>query len=817
MKSSVVDKSRKDKSNSRALLGLLGFTLLAGIGYATFGRHPELLQHMPQFASFFGISFTFFAQAHILLTAGILFFYLYSTTRFKWLGAFVAVYVLSLSSELTGTATGLPFGPYAYTGLLGAKWFGLVPLLIPLSWFTMALPGYYLAYLAFPDTTQRVKRIGFAALLLTLWDLALDPAMSFLTPYWQWGEAGAYYGMPFINLAGWFLTGLVLMTALHLLNVERWFSRLSPRWMTSYYLLVLLLPLIMVVAGGLLLAALLTTVSISLCLSFIWQRRKNRMQEMPAGDAPAPDLLETEQLNDYFAYHSRSFSFAARFFSPEQYRLVTRLYAFCRTTDDIADIYAASHGKEQAIAQLDEWERRVQLSFQGIPSGITWLDELMYRSLQTGVPFEVISDLIAGVRSDLDQVSFNTLDELNRYCYCVASVVGIWLCYLFGVRDPEVLDRAAAMGRAMQLTNILRDVGEDLSMHRRYIPLELMQKHGISQDELLAMEAGTLQPTESYKILMEDLIERAEADYRFSFRGLSAIPQSFARAAAVAAEVYKGIHRGIRRNRYNNFKHRAYTRWYEKILLTLRGLNRLRKTQKRPFIPAKQFYEVTQTEGASNGKARSPLTFYTSMLLVWAGSFSGPLLTQSAPTPLHFVATDQFTHPMNPIDKSDQELIQQLRSMYLAAVEDEHLIAEALDLIGKLTYKLPGVQAYEAAFIILRAKHVFWPHKKMRYLNEGLPRLDTLVSLHPQDVEVRYLRLLSCYYLPRFLGRGDTVEQDIKALAGLLPAARFTYPEKLYDDMVQFVASSPMLEDAEKSRLTAAIAPGASYKATSGE
>ncbi len=798
------------------LYTLFGFTLIAGIGYATFGRHPEWLQHVPQVAGFFGVSFTFFAQGHILLTAGVLLIYLIRATQFRWIGAFLAVYALSLSSELTGTATGLPFGPYSYTELLGIKWFNLVPLLIPLSWFTMALPGYYIAHLAFPAKEQAVKRIGFAALLLTLWDLALDPAMSFLTPYWQWGEAGAYYGMPYINLAGWFITGLVLMTALHLLKTDAWLDRLSVRWMASYYLLVLLLPLIMVAAGQLWLAAALTTITIGLCLYFVYTRAKDRIdeeqqQEMER-EATAPDRLEPEQLNDYFAYHSRSFSFAARFFSPEQYRLVTRLYAFCRTTDDIADIYAASHGKEEAIARLEDWEQQVQLSFQGIPSGITWLDELMKRSFQSGLPFDVISDLIAGVRSDLDKVAFQTIHELNRYTYCVASVVGIWLCYLFGVRERKVLDRAAAMGRAMQITNILRDVGEDLRMHRRYIPLELMQKYGITQDQLLAMEAGTLKPTESYKILVEDLIERAEADYNFSFRGLTALPASFARAAAVASQVYRGIHRSIRRNRYNNFQRRAFTRWYEKAFLTLRGLNQLRKTQKRPFIPANQSYELSKNT-LNGGRSSFPFTIYTSLFLVCVGTFS-PSQIQAMPATDALPHNTHTIHHQYPMYTTDQKLIEQLRTQYVAAVTDEELITDALATISQLKNPQPVIQAYEAAFIILKAKHVFWPTKKMRHLNEGLPKLDALVDAHPLDVEIRYLRLLSCYYLPRFLGRSDSVDQDMKALAHLLPRAGKDFPTTLYQDMVRFVASSKILSSEEVNTLNLLLQQKPTFRST---
>lgn len=129
--------------------------------------------------------------------------------RIPALFAFVAVYLVSLASELLGTGYGVPFGPYSYTSLLGPKWFNLVPLIIPLSWFTMSWACWVIA-------RQRIS--GVPAILLgtsLLVDLLLDPAMSKVTSYWIWGETGSYYGMPWSNLFGWAVTGLVLFVILH--------------------------------------------------------------------------------------------------------------------------------------------------------------------------------------------------------------------------------------------------------------------------------------------------------------------------------------------------------------------------------------------------------------------------------------------------------------------------------------------------------------------------------------------------------------------------------------------------------------------------
>jgi putative membrane protein len=125
--------------------------------------------------------------------------------------ALIAVYAVSLASELMGTGWGVPFGPYSYTSLLGPKWFELVPLLIPLSWFTMSWVCWTLAR----QHRSGVRAVLIATVLLVSWDLLLDPAMSKVTSYWVWGETGSYYGMPWTNLFGWGVTGLVLFVILN--------------------------------------------------------------------------------------------------------------------------------------------------------------------------------------------------------------------------------------------------------------------------------------------------------------------------------------------------------------------------------------------------------------------------------------------------------------------------------------------------------------------------------------------------------------------------------------------------------------------------
>lgn len=240
-----------DRLSRAALWVLVAFTGFTLAGYATFGLHPGLLARVPQVAGLYGLAFRFFAVGHVLVAGAVLFVFLLRHAGAKWLAAFAVLYGISLTSELLGTSMGIPFGEYGYTPLLGIKWFGLVPLVIPLSWFFMSLPSYALALRALPEPGQTARRVLLASLILVSWDLALDPAMSYATKYWEWGEVGPYYGMPLLNLVGWYVTGLLLMGALAALRSEAWIRPLPHRWLGAYYLANLALPLGMSIAAGL--------------------------------------------------------------------------------------------------------------------------------------------------------------------------------------------------------------------------------------------------------------------------------------------------------------------------------------------------------------------------------------------------------------------------------------------------------------------------------------------------------------------------------------------------------------------------------------
>jgi uncharacterized membrane protein len=230
------------------ILALVSIASVAG--FATFGLHPEWLAGRPSAVRFYAISFGLFSQAQVWLAFVVFALVLTKHIRFAWLPALAALYTISLISELLGTSFGIPFGAYSYDRALGPMWLDRVPVIIPLSWFVMATSSFALTRVTQPHASTRMT-VLFASLVLLAWDLALDPAMSAATRFWKWGEAGPYYGMPLLNLLGWYVTGVALMAAFVAVRADRWVQRIPARFIVFFYAINVLLPLGMNAAAGL--------------------------------------------------------------------------------------------------------------------------------------------------------------------------------------------------------------------------------------------------------------------------------------------------------------------------------------------------------------------------------------------------------------------------------------------------------------------------------------------------------------------------------------------------------------------------------------
>jgi phytoene synthase len=278
----------------------------------------------------------------------------------------------------------------------------------------------------------------------------------------------------------------------------------------------------------------------------------------------------------YLARHGRSFSFASALIpEPHRTRLIA-VYAYCRFTDDLVD--NGRRSRATALARLDWWLDASQAAYEGLPSQHPLLRVAMQDMAQSNVSFRYVADLMRGMRMDLSRRHYDTVDELRTYCYRVASVVGLWLTELFGVHDAATLERAASLGVAMQLTNIVRDVGEDRERGRLYLPRELMRRRGLTTATIDRVRTGRGPIPREYGAVLEDLMAVAEHEYGEAWKGIPALPDFFQPAVAVASRVYAAIHEVVRANGHDTLRRRAVTSTMRKLAIagaTLRefGLN----------------------------------------------------------------------------------------------------------------------------------------------------------------------------------------------------------------------------------------------------
>ncbi len=244
--------------------------------------------------------------------------------------------------------------------------------------------------------------------------------------------------------------------------------------------------------------------------------------------------------------HGRTFYLASRFLPPGRRRAVLSAYAYCRIADDIVDA-APETGPVQAEAALARWE--AQLIEPDDPVAVAFAET----RARFRIPSRPARELVAGIRMDLSTDRYETWAALRTYCYRVAGTVGEMVAPIFGCRDAAALVHAAELGIAMQLTNILRDVGEDARLGRLYLPLDEIAAFGCDPEALLAGR-----PDAGFPDLMAFQIARARALYRSAHQGIRALAPSGRFTTLAASTLYSGILTEIERLDYAVFNTRAH-------------------------------------------------------------------------------------------------------------------------------------------------------------------------------------------------------------------------------------------------------------------
>ncbi len=281
----------------------------------------------------------------------------------------------------------------------------------------------------------------------------------------------------------------------------------------------------------------------------------------------------------YFGENSKTFRFASRLFPASARAKIEGVYAFCRYTDDLVD--EADVPPEIARQRLEVWRGLSRRAYEGADVGVPLLASVMGEMARAEVPFSYADELLTGVGMDLEPVHYERMQDLEVYTYRVASVVGGWITELFGLRDEALLQRAFALGHAMQLTNILRDVGEDWRNDRLYLPRGLLREFNLGPEAVDAV-ARQGQVSDRWIDMTESLMAVADRHYDLAFEAIPELPAFYARPVAVAARVYQGIQEEIRRNGYDNGTLRAHTSFTRKLLL---GFGALRELRGRRPVP----------------------------------------------------------------------------------------------------------------------------------------------------------------------------------------------------------------------------------------
>ncbi|MEJ5237478.1 presqualene diphosphate synthase HpnD [Limisphaera sp. VF-2] len=223
------------------------------------------------------------------------------------------------------------------------------------------------------------------------------------------------------------------------------------------------------------------------------------------------------------------------------------LYAFCREVDDVADDPTAP--LEERRARLDLWRRDIRRACNGQTPELAVCRELQPIIEWYRLPLTLFEELLDGVAMDLEISRYETWEQLDLYCYRVASVVGLLSLPIFGCRHPASREYAIALGRALQLTNILRDVATDAVRGRIYLPLEEMRACGVTVEDILARR---------YSPAFVEVARRVARRARRYYRQASELRPEEDRQALIAAElmgaVYWRLLRKLERRRFNVFE-----------------------------------------------------------------------------------------------------------------------------------------------------------------------------------------------------------------------------------------------------------------------
>ena len=268
------------------------------------------------------------------------------------------------------------------------------------------------------------------------------------------------------------------------------------------------------------------------------------------------------------AEHSRSFYLSSSLLPRDKRRAMRVLYAFCRTADNLVD-----ENTDQPLSGL--CKLRDGISGQGDLAGSAVLTAWPEIQARYRIPVCYAEQLLDGVARDLVQQRYCTFEDLSVYCYGVASTVGLMSMHITGFSDPQAIPYAIKLGVALQLTNILRDIGEDWDSGRLYLPLDELTAFGLDEEDIAAARMD-----DRWRDFMRFQIDRARRLYAEAMPAIGMLHPDGRFAVAAAALLYQGILDDIEAHDFNVYNRRAYVSRGRKLALLLRAFGYSKRTIK---------------------------------------------------------------------------------------------------------------------------------------------------------------------------------------------------------------------------------------------
>ena len=267
--------------------------------------------------------------------------------------------------------------------------------------------------------------------------------------------------------------------------------------------------------------------------------------------------------------HATTFYFASHVLPAQKRNDAYAVYAFCRYVDDQIDFAPDETARQRALADLDHILHAAYGSStpDSLAHALPWLPAFQETIRRRSIPESYFRDLLTGVEMDRGKVRIANWEELDRYCYHVAAVVGLIMVHVLTEPSPELLKPARDLGTAMQLTNILRDIQEDWQRDRIYLPLEELKKFGLNESDIAAETTN-----ESFRAMMRFQIARARDYYDKADFGIAALPNDGSRfCARLMSTVYGAILSEIERVDYQVYRGRVRVSLGRKVWLALKA------------------------------------------------------------------------------------------------------------------------------------------------------------------------------------------------------------------------------------------------------